>query len=108
MSLLDTGSCGSSEPFALRVVGDDMMPEFEDGHIVIVDPGGMVHSGCYVVARIGEDVLLRQLMINDNAYKLQALKTGVIDIQLAQGLDDLVGVVSQRAGRRRSQHKHYG
>jgi DNA polymerase V len=108
MSLLDTGSCGSSEPFALRVVGDDMMSEFEDGHIVIVDPGGIVHSGCYVVARVGEGVLLRQLVIEDSLYKLHALKEDVDDILLEHGLDDLVGVVSQRAGRRRSQHKHYG
>ncbi len=37
------GHCGASEPFALRVMGDDMAPEFRDGHIIIVDPGGRSH-----------------------------------------------------------------
>jgi phage repressor protein C with HTH and peptisase S24 domain len=36
----DLSNCSSSEPFALRVVGDDMAPEFVDGHVIIVDPGG--------------------------------------------------------------------
>ncbi len=51
--MIDTTHCEASEPFALRVIGDDMLPEFEDGNIVIVDPGGLVKSGCYVVAKVG-------------------------------------------------------
>ncbi len=43
--------CGASEPFALRVIGDDMSPEFVDGHIVVVDPGGLVKTGSFVIAR---------------------------------------------------------
>ena len=46
----ELSSCGASEPFALRVIGDDMLPEFEDGHIIIIDPGGHVKDGCFVVA----------------------------------------------------------
>ena len=111
MSLIDTGSCGSSEPFALRVIGDDMAPEFEDSHIIIVDPGGQLKSGCFVVARVGfEDdggVMLRQLMIEGDNYRLQSLKTGNVDIVLNRADCDLLGVVSQRAGKRRKNHKRY-
>ncbi len=117
MSLIDTGSCGSSEPFALRVIGDDMAPEFEDNHIIIVDPGGQLKSGCFVVARVGfegegegegeGDVMLRQLMIEGDNYRLQSLKTGNVDIVLNRADCDLLGVVSQRAGKRRKNHNRY-
>jgi DNA polymerase V len=115
MSLIDTGSCGSSEPFTLRVIGDDMAPEFEDSHIIIVDPGGQLKSGCFVVARVGfegegegeGDVMLRQLMIEGDNYRLQSLKTGNVDIVLNRADCDLLGVVSQRAGKRRKNHKRY-
>jgi len=54
----DLSNCSSSEPFALRVVGDDMAPEFVDGHVIIVDPGGKISPGCYVVARHQGDGVL--------------------------------------------------
>ncbi|MCP4469593.1 MAG: hypothetical protein GY815_02715 [Gammaproteobacteria bacterium] len=37
------GQCSASEPFASCVLSDDMAPEFRDGHIIIVDPGGRSH-----------------------------------------------------------------
>ena len=40
----DLANCSASEPFALRVIGNDMSPEFEDGHVIIVDPGGLSHD----------------------------------------------------------------
>ncbi|MFV2032482.1 MAG: S24 family peptidase [Gammaproteobacteria bacterium] len=103
----DVTHCEASEPFALRVIGNDMLPEFEDGNIVIVDPGGLVKSGCYVVAKAGEDMVLRQLHIDNSSYRLTALQPGTGDILLKNGLKDVVGVISQRAGKRRSQHKRY-
>jgi SOS-response transcriptional repressor LexA len=102
----ELASCGAAEPFALRVIGDDMAPEFVDGHVVVVDPGGRVSTGCYVVVRQGEDVLLRRLDIDGDRYRLTALGEGVAEIEL-DGLETVVGVVSQRAGRRRREHKRY-
>ncbi len=98
--------CSVSEPFALRVIGDDMAPEFCDGNIIVVDPGGLIKSGCFVVVRIDGDVLLRQLKINSNRYQLHALRENVVGIPLVS-LDNIVGVVSQRAGRRREERKRY-
>ena len=58
----DLGNCSASEPFALRVIGDDMLPEFKDGHIIIIDPGGRVTSGCYVIAKLKGEMIFRQLI----------------------------------------------
>ncbi len=103
----DLINCSSSEPFALRVVGDDMAPEFIDGHVIIVDPGGKISPGCYVVARHQGEMIFRQLVISQDNYGLRALDTNQPEISLTNGLDDIVGVISQRSGKRRSEHKRY-
>jgi SOS-response transcriptional repressor LexA len=103
----DLSNCSASEPFALRVIGDDMAPEFRDGHIIIVDPGGRVASGCYVIARYLDEMIFRQLRIDGDSWLLQALDKRVAEITLPNGAADIVGVISQRSGKRRSEHKRY-
>jgi SOS-response transcriptional repressor LexA len=103
----DLSNCSASEPFALRVIGDDMAPEFVDGNIIIVDPGGKLSSGCYVVARQQDELIFRQLIIDQNTYSLRALDTSLAEIALPKGVEDIVGVISQRSGKRRSEHKRY-
>ena len=39
----------TTEPYALQVIGDSMTPEFEDGNIIIVDPGVALYNGAYAV-----------------------------------------------------------
>ena len=73
----DLSNCSASEPFALRVIGDDMAPEFVDGNIIIVDPGGKLSSGCYVVARHQGEMIFRQLIIDQDAWSLRALDTSL-------------------------------
>jgi SOS-response transcriptional repressor LexA len=103
----ELSGCGASEPFALRVIGNDMNPEFEDGHIIVIDPGGRIKDGCYVVAQTNQEYIFRQLFVEDGRYVLKATQPGLDEIVLPGGLDDVVGVVSQRSGRRRSEHKRY-
>ena len=103
----DLSNCSASEPFALRVIGDDMAPEFRDGHIIVIDPGGLVVSGCYVIARLGDDMIFRQLLADGEQWTLHALDSAIDDIPMPNGLTDIVGVVSQRSGKRRSEHKRY-
>lgn len=103
----ELSSCGASEPFALRVLGDDMLPEFEEGHIIVIDPGGSVRNGCYVVAQTEGEYIFRQLFIEQGVFILKATQAGHPEIKLENGLQDLVGVVSQRSGRRRKEHKRY-
>ena len=100
----DSG-CSGGESFALRVIGDDMAPEFLDGEIVIVEPDGALKDGSFVLARDGDDWLLRRLVRRGPAWALCALNPACRHRpQIA--LDDLAavhGVVIQKAvpGRRR-------
>ncbi|MDH3389015.1 MAG: S24 family peptidase [Gammaproteobacteria bacterium] len=102
----DLSNCAASEPFALRVIGDDMAPEFVDGHIIVVDPGGKLASGCFVVASHGGEMIFRQLIMHGDELRLAALKPDLPEIVLG-GIGEIVGVVSQRSGKRRSEHKRY-
>ena len=103
----DMGGCASSEPFALRVIGDSMAPEFEHGVIIIIDPSASAGNGSYVVARMEDDeYLFRQLLIENGTYFLTALQEDQRRLEIS-GPEAIIGVVVQRAGRRRSQHKHY-
>ena len=43
-------NCAGSDAFALQVLGDSMAPEFPDGCVVVSEPTGAVHDGCYVIA----------------------------------------------------------
>jgi len=103
----DLSNCSASEPFALRVIGDDMAPEFVGGNVIIVVPGGRLGSECYVVARHHGEMIFRQLIIDQGAYSLRALDTSLAEIALPKGVEDIVGVISQRSGKRRSEHKRY-
>lgn len=98
--------CSALEPYALQVLGDSMAPEFWDGCIIIVEPGGAVRHGSFVVVDCSGDTVLRQLQIEGGQRFLKPLNPGYPVIELAGG-HDIRGVVVQRAGRRRSQHKHY-
>jgi len=44
-------SSETTEPYALRVIGDSMSPEFEDGHIIVVDPGYPLINWCLCCGR---------------------------------------------------------
>ena len=106
----DMGNCGASEPFALQVLGSEMLPEFQSGNIIVIDPGGTVKNECYVVAAIGDnndEYIFRQLFIDGEDYILKAIEHGHPEIILKNGLDGLVGVVSQKSGKRRTEHKRY-
>ncbi len=104
--LADHGGCANSEPFALRVMGDSMEPEFKDGCIIIIDSAATVESGSYVLAMVDEEYIFRQFIVEDDRYYLRALKEGYEEISLSSR-DAVRGVIVQRAGTRRKDHKHY-
>ena len=105
--LADHGGCANSEPFALRVLGDSMEPEFRDGNIIIIDSAAAVESGCYVLAQVDGEYIFRQLIIEDGRYVLRALNEGYDEIEVS-GIEAIRGVIVQRSGVRRKDHKHYG
>ncbi len=102
-----SGSCSELEPFALRVVGDSMAPEFWDGCIIIIDPGSSARDGAYVIVEYGGEHIFSQLRIESGRHLLRPLNEQFPPVELV-GPYTVRGVVIQRAGRRRSEHKHYG
>jgi SOS-response transcriptional repressor LexA len=103
----DDGGCSGGEVFALRVLGDSMAPEFLDGEIIIVEPGGALREGSFVLAQAGGEWTLRQLARSGGGWALHALQAGHADHPLSD-LTAVHGVVIQKAvpGRRRL-GKHY-
>ena len=99
-------SAGVTEPFALRVIGDSMAPEFNDGNIIIVDPGHPLVHGAYVVLEVAEEVYFGQYEQIDGDQRLRHLHPDFPVIPLQPGFT-LKGVVVQRSTGRRKDLKHY-
>lgn len=103
---MSESSCSALEPYALRVLGDSMEPEFADGCVVIIDPGHVPRDGAYVIVEFAGDVFFRQLVIDGERRFLKALNAKYGSFELTPPYTIRGGVV-QQAGRRRSQRKHY-
>jgi SOS-response transcriptional repressor LexA len=103
----DGGSCSESEPFALRTLDDSMEPEFATGCIVIIDPSNAYHDGSYVFAKDNKDeYIFRRLRIMGERYFLEPLNDLYETFEIS-GPKQIEGIITQRAGTRRSYHKRY-
>ncbi len=98
--------CGALEPYALRVLGDSMEPEFTEGSVILIDPGHTPRDGSYVVVDYAGDVFFRQLVFDGERRFLKPLNPKYGGFEITPPYTIRGGVV-QQAGRRRSQHKHY-
>lgn len=106
-NLGDGGSCSEAEPFALRTLDDSMEPEFSKGCIIIIDPSHVYRDGSYVFAKDNKDeYIFRQLRIVNDRYYLAPLNDLYETFEIS-GPQQLEGVITQRAGKRRSYHKRY-
>jgi SOS-response transcriptional repressor LexA len=103
---LSACATGNNEPFALRVIGDSMLPEFASGQIVIVDPSYPLRSGMFIVADYGGEVMLGRYVVESETHRLIFLNADYAPLTLVQPYE-IKGVVIQRAGRRRAERKHY-
>lgn len=103
---MEPSGCSAAEPFALRVLGDSMLPEFAEGHIIIIDPGMALHDGAYVVIDHAGETIFRQMLIEGDRRFLKPLNDAYDTVELT-GDFHVHGVVVQRAGTRRKEHKHY-
>ncbi|MHB8698756.1 MAG: S24 family peptidase [Sulfuricaulis sp.] len=99
-------SCAEAEPYALRVIGDSMAPEFLDGHIIIVDPAMPPQHGAYVIIDYQGETTFRQFIVEHGSKFLKAINAAYPTVEIA-GNYSVRGVVVQRASRRRKDHKHY-
>ena len=98
--------CGALEPYALRVLDDSMAPEFAEGCVIIIDPGHVPRDGSYVIVDYAGDVFFRQLVFDGERRFLKPLNPKYGSFELTPPYAIRGGVV-QKAGRRRSQRKHY-
>jgi DNA polymerase V len=106
----DEAGCSGGESFALRVLGDDMAPEFNEGEIIIVEPDGALRDGSFVLARHADEWVFRQLVRRGADWFLHPFnpaRTDLPDLRLPD-LSAVHGVVIQKAvpGRRKLT-KHY-
>ena len=99
----ETASCASGEPYALMVLGDAMLPEFEDGDIIVVEPEGLARDGSFVVAFHNDEYTFRQLRIHEGRYYLQALND-LYPTEVVSGIEVVKGVVIQKTkpGKRKT------
>lgn len=100
------GACDGAESFALRVLGSDMAPEFNDGEIIIVEPDGALGDGSFVLAQHAGEWMLRQLRRRGAGWALCTLNPAA-DAPAEVAVADLScvrGVVIQKAvpGRRKA------
>ena len=99
-------SCAEAEPYALRVIGDSMAPEFLDGHIIIIDPAMSPEHGAYVIVDYRGETTFRQFIVESGRKFLKPLNDAYPTIEMVENYR-VRGVVIQRASRRRKDHKHY-
>jgi SOS-response transcriptional repressor LexA len=103
----ETSNCASAEPYALMVLGDSMMPEFEEGEIIVVEPSGLVKDGSYVVAYVNDEYIFRQIVKHAEGWMLKPLNPlyeniPVADVDVAKG----VVIMKKRPGKRSVQKSY--
>jgi SOS-response transcriptional repressor LexA len=103
----EASNCASAEPYALMVLGDSMLPEFEEGEIIVVEPSGLVKDGSFVVAFVNEEYIFRQVVQHEEGWMLKPLNIVYPNLPI-DDLEPVKGVVimKKRPGKR-SEQKRY-
>lgn len=104
---LATSACASGEPYALMVLGDSMLPEFNEGEIIVVEPEGLATDGAYVVAWANDEYIFRQIVQHPEGWMLKPLNPIYPNIPV-DGLDCVKGVVimKKKPGQRCEQKSY--
>jgi len=99
--------CAGGESFALMVLGHSMVPEFNEGEIIIIEPEGLARDGSYVLAWHDGEWTFRQLLRAGAGWALHPLNPAFPDAPLPD-LSAVRGVIIQKAlpGRRRASKHH--
>jgi SOS-response transcriptional repressor LexA len=100
-------ACSSAEPFALMVLGDSMEPEFNEGEVILIEPEGLATDGSFVLAKLDDEWIFRQLVRHGDGWRLQALNPAYPAADIP-GLDAVKGVIIQksRPGTRRATKRY--
>ncbi|NWG86487.1 MAG: S24 family peptidase [Hydrogenophilaceae bacterium] len=104
----EASSCASGEPYALMVLGDSMLPEFEEGEIIVVEPEGLAKDGSYVVAWANEEYIFRQLVQHPEGWMLKPLNPLYPNIPIDDPKEAVKGVVimKKKPGNRKEQKSY--
>lgn len=100
-------ACSAAEPFVLMVLGDSMEPEFVEGEVIVIEPEGLAGDGSFVLARLGDEWIFRQLVRQDTGWRLQALNPNYPAVEIPD-LDPVKGIIIQKSkpGRRRASKRY--
>jgi len=112
--------CSASELLALQVLDDSMAPEFNPGHVVVIDSSAKISSGAFVLVEIlnsaqihpldepGNNWLIRQWQpLDSNEIALKTVNPDWSDQSFQESEIQVRGIVVQRAGRRRHERRIY-
>ena len=107
-------SCASGEPYALMVLGDSMLPEFQEGEIIVVEPEGLAKDGSYVIAYLSwveaedERYIFRQLVRHPEGWMLKPLNPLYPNIPIDDPKQAVKGVVimKKKPGKRKEQKSY--
>lgn len=86
--------------FALRVAGDSMEPEFNEGELIVVNPHVDVNPGDYVVVKNGKgEATLKQLKKYGNTFVLHPLNSRYQDMEVKKDEFQIIGRVAEKKKR---------
>lgn len=110
----EASACASGEPYALMVLGDSMLPEFEAGEIIVIEPDGVARDGSFVIAYIEQAEkeddrhIFRQLVQHPEGWMLKPLNPLYPNIPIPQleGIVRGVVVMKKKPGRRRAMKEY--
>lgn len=99
--------CSGAEVFALRVLGQSMAPEFNEGEVIVIEPGGALHDGAYVLAELEGEWIFRQLRREAEGWSLRPVNPAFA-VRPLPDLNAVRGVIIQKAlpGRRRASRSY--
>jgi len=100
-----SGCCPTNtEPYALRVIGDDMRPEFEDGSVIIVDPGGTLQNGCFIVIEHQGELTFRKYVEHQQKQYLVPVNDLYPTVELTEPYEVKGVVIQKHYNRQRTRY----
>lgn len=107
-AVTEGAGCEDKEPYVLMVLGDSMEPEFQEGDVVVIEPGANYRDGSYVIAYHNEEYIFRQLKVSKDRLYLMPLNPNYVTEQLS-GPEAIKGVITQkkRPGNRKARKNYY-
>lgn len=106
MDIYNPTGCEDKEPFALRVIGESMAPEFKDGAVIIIDPGYPAVNGAYVLVLYQKEYHFRQWVRRGEQDYLAPLNANFHSLEL-EGHYQIIGVITQQNYKKEIYHYEY-